>query len=271
MCCSKRRVVFNYSFFLFVRNIRHGQLQRTINQLNQVDGKLKDMVEKGSLTREQGQTVQNKLLEKMQSLRMQQTLLDLFWKEIDGPAFLNSNEHIFEGLSEFKSSQKRQTRIMMTFVAFKRLLAQRPIDQDCLQQKGWFVLQFHKFEEEVQVGCGQQVTCQALKGQTFVIDAWDVYGLSEFLPVGSAKVSLRMSFVTSGLLAVLKKEAEKGLFARSTLSPSVRLEEWFRLWLDFVETHEHDCIHQILLWATPLEKKEAYLGAKKQKVQPSVV
>ena len=226
------------------------------------------MVEKGSLTLEQSQTVQHKLLQKMNSLRRQQVLLELFWKEIEGPAFLNCNEHIFEGLSECKSSQKHQTRIMMTFVAFKRLLAQHPIDQFCLQQRGWFVLQFHKFEEEVQVGCGQQVTCQALKGQTFVIDAWDVYGLSEFVPVGSAKVSLRMSFVTSGLLAVLKKEDQKGLFAKSSLSPSVRLEEWFRLWLDFVETHEHDCIHQILLWATPFEKKEAYLGAKKQKVQP---
>ena len=226
------------------------------------------MVEKGSLTLEQSQTVQHKLLQKMNSLRRQQVLLELFWKEIEGPAFLNCNEHIFEGLSECKSSQKHQTRIMMTFVAFKRLLAQHPIGQFCLQQRGWFVLQFHKFEEEVQVGCGQQVTCRALKGQTFVIDAWDVYGLSEFVPVGSAKVSLRMSFVASGLLAVLKKEDQKGLFAKSSLSPSVRLEEWFRLWLGFVETHEHDCIHQILLWATPFEKKEAYLGAKKQKVQP---
>ena len=90
-------------------------------------------------------------------------------------------------------------------------------------------MRFHIFEEEVQVGCGQQVTCQALKGQTFVIDAWDVYGLSEFA-VGSAKVSLRMSFVTSGLLAVLKKEDQKALFAKNSLSPSVRLEEWFRLW-----------------------------------------
>lgn len=263
---SSLRVFFNYSFGHSVRNIRHDELQRTINQLNQVDAKLKDMVEKGSLMLEQSQPVQQKLLQKMSSLRRQQVLLELFWREIEGPAFLNCNEHIFEGLSEYKSSQKHQTRIMMSFVAFKRLLAQHPIDESCLQQKGWFVLQFHNFEEEVQVGCGQRVTCQALKGQTFVIDAWDVYGLSEFA-VGSAKVSLRMSFVTSGLLAVLKKEADKGPSATSRLSPSGRLEEWFRLWLDFVE-HDHDGIHQILLWATPLEKKEAYLGAKKQKVQP---
>ena len=193
-------------------------------------------------------------------------LLELFWGEIEGPAFLNCNEHIFEGLSECKAGHKHQKRIMMTFVAFKRLLAQHPIDQFCLQQRGWFVLQFDKFEEEVQVGSGQQVICQALKGQTFVIDAWDVYGLSEFA-VGSAKVSLRMSFVTSALLAVLKKEEQKALLAKNSLSPSVRLEEWFRLWLEFIE-QEHDCLHQILLWATPFDQKEAHLGVKKQKVQP---
>ena len=147
------------------------------------------MVEEGSLTREQGKSAQRTILDKMNSLRKQQTLLELFWLDTEGPAFLNCNEHIFEGLSEFKSSQKHQARIMMSFAAFKRLLAQHPIEQDLLQQKGWLVLQFDNFEEKVQVGSGQQVTCEALKGKTFVIDAWDAYGLFEFQPVPERTLS----------------------------------------------------------------------------------
>ena len=71
---SSLRVFFNYSFGHSVRNIRHDELQRTINQLNQVDAKLKDTVEKGSLMLEQSQPVQQKLLQKMSSLRRQQVL-----------------------------------------------------------------------------------------------------------------------------------------------------------------------------------------------------
>ena len=104
--CSKRRGFFSFSFCHIVRRIRHGQLQKIIHHLNELDGMLKDMVEKGSLTEEQGRSVQHTLLDKMNSLRRQQVLLELFWFEIEGPAFLNCSQHIFQGLSSFKANQK---------------------------------------------------------------------------------------------------------------------------------------------------------------------
>ena len=90
------------------------------------------------------------------------------------------------------------------------------------------------FKTLPEVGVGAQQKSEALKGQHFFIDAWDVYGLFEFHPVPESRLSLRMSFVNSGLQSVLKKEAESS--ATSVMSPSVRLKQWFRLWLDFVET-----------------------------------
>ena len=61
-----------------------------------------------SVTLEQSQIVQHKLLQKMNSLRRQQVLLELFWKEIEGPGFSTATSIYLTGF--LNANQARSIR-----------------------------------------------------------------------------------------------------------------------------------------------------------------
>lgn len=243
-----------------VRNLKHRELQRIPDHLNQADNMLKNMVEKGTLTQTQGQSVQNTILDKMESVRRLTLLLELLWLDVEGPAFVNCGEHLAAGLKG--KNQKQSVNIMMSFDQFKKLIWNKGIVADDLL-KGWLVLDFSKLTENVLVGDQNHVKEVSLNESHFV-ESWDVYGSR---PGKDKSVSLRMSFVTSALESVLKK------VTAASLSHSERLEEWFRLWLDFVEERERRSQQvsevlacQLLLITTPYQEVD-YL-AKKQKTGP---
>ena len=69
------------------------------------------------------------------------------------------------------------------------------------------------------------------------VEFWDVYGLFEPQPRGPDRMTSRMSVISSALRNVIQQEMKER--KSNSLTPSERLQQWFSLWLDHVETREH--------------------------------
>ena len=146
---SFQRAAALFTAHTSARQNRHGELQTISLQLSQVDMLLKRMVQSQALTLMEAESIQSSVLDKYNSLRRQQVLLELLWLDIKGPGFLSCSEHV---AGDPKRYHNHLTRVTMTFESFKKLLKTNPIPDKQLAEDGWLCLDFANFPEEMSVG-----------------------------------------------------------------------------------------------------------------------
>ena len=110
------------------RKLRHAELQRIALELRQLDSLLKNLVDTSTLTLLEAESLQTSVLDKYNSLRRQQVLLELLWLDVEAPAFLNSAEHVING--DPKKYWRHLSRVTMTFDSFKQLLKTDPVAEN---------------------------------------------------------------------------------------------------------------------------------------------
>ena len=265
--------VFHRCFDLLclVRKIKRQEIEKHIENLGELDFMLKTQVEKKVLTKSQGESLQATILDKLSILKRQQALMDLLWKHFDGPAFLNCSEHVCG--EKVSRNHDHCIQVVMSFDSFKQNLDRGPfLDSDLLCEKGWLVFDGLRSDENMSVRrANDRLKQLTVLSERVVLDHFDVYGVtdSDSRNVNTPGVTLRMSFVGSALVTVLRKERE--CRASPEFTPTERLETWFRLWLNYVEGREQRSMQelvscQIRLWLCPFEKKVSFLERKKAKV-----
>ena len=248
------------------RRQRHRDLVAMEHQLNQLDGILKSLVEKKILTPKEGESLQDSVIDKMNSISRQRVLLELLWLDVEGPGFFSCSEHVSRDLET--KNQKHLDRIIMSFSSFQNLLRHNAIMPEYLLKHGWLCLNFDVFQAPVLMGSGTGSNHEAVvEGQRFV-EFFDLYGIFNPRPRGHPRMSLRMSFVSSALLQTLKNETQNP--TPSMRPPVERLTNWFCLWLDHVETREQRSLQdftaecQIILWVCTIGSKMQYLQSRQE-------
>ena len=157
---SFQRAAALFTAHTSARQNRHGELQTISLQLSQVDMLLKRMVQSQALTLMEAESIQSSVLDKYNSLRRQQVLLELLWLDIKGPGFLSCSEHV---AGDPKRYHNHLTRVTMTFESFKKLLKTNPIPDKQLAEDGWLCLDFANFPEEMIVGDPKKRSVQEWK------------------------------------------------------------------------------------------------------------
>ena len=252
------------------RKNRHAELQRIAFYLSQLDSLLKNLVDTSTLTLLEAESLQTSLLDKFNSLRRQQVLLELLWLDVQAPAFLNSGEHVTIGPGGRNRYWRHLSKVTMTFDSFKELLKTDPVPEKQLANDGWLCLDFRKFHEDVLLEEEKKAVKRTRLEGLWFLEFWDVYGLFDPQPRGPPRFSVRMSVVTSALQSLIKEELKKE--KSKSMSPCQRLQQWFSLWLDHVETREHRSLHgdikpkcQIVLWMILEHEKRKFIEMRKER------
>lgn len=257
---------FELSYCCLFRELQHAEMQNAIAQLAVMDNQLKTLVQNGVLMRVSAESVQSKIVQMMNCLMRQQVMIEVMWREIESGAFMTSSSTVAD--ASVAKNQKHLTPVCLPIPVFRKLLDEHAIDSYLLESHGLFVLDFDLLKEKVLIGEFNEQKSQWFSGK-HCIEAWVVYGLFCKEKPSSNDISLRMSFVSSALQAVIKKEMETQTLP--AMSPRARLEDFFTAWLEFVEARERQrrdnssLVCQIVLLTISLEKKMDYLTSKKQK------
>ena len=248
------------------RKNRHAELQRIALQLSQLDSLLKNLVDTSTLTLLEAESLQTSVLDKYNSLRRQQVLLELLWLDAEAPGFLSCSEHVS---ADPKKYWRHLTKVTMTFDSFKQLLKTDPLAEKQLANDGWLCFDFSNFHEDVLVGDEKDVKRTRIEGLWY-LEFWDVYGLFDPQPRGPPRMTLRMSLVSSALQSLIQKEMKA--VKSNSMSPRQRFQQWFSLWLDHVETREHRSLHgdikpkcQIVLWMILESEKRHFINLRKER------
>ena len=207
-------------------------------ELSQLYSLLKNLVDTSTLTLLEAESLQTSVLDKYNSLRRQQVLLELLWLDVEASAFLNSGEHVTGGPKKY---WRHLSKVTMTFDSFKQLLKTDPLAEKQLANDGWLCFDFRKFHEDVLLEEEKKPVKRTRLEGLWLLEFWDVYGLFDPQPRGPPRFSVRMSVVTSALQSLIREEmkAEKS----KSMSPCQRLQQWFSLWLDHVQTREHRTLY----------------------------
>ena len=266
---SFQRAAYVFTGDTAARKLRHAELQRVALELRQLDTHLKNLVDASTLTLLEAESLQTSVLDKYNSLRRQQVLLELLWLDVKAPAFLTSGELVINE-KDPKKYWRHLSKVTMTFDSFKQLLKTDPIAEEQLATDGWLCFDFKNFYEDVSVKEGEKPVRRTRLEGLWYVEFWDVYGLLDPQPRGPPRFSVRMSVVTSALQSLIREEmkAERS----NSMSPCQRLQQWFSLWLDHVQTREHRTLYgdmkpkcQIVLWMILEHEKRNYVNMRKER------
>ena len=158
-----------------------------------------------TLTLLEAESLQTSVLDKYNSLRRQQVLLELLWLDVQAPAFLNSGEIVINE-KDPKKYWRHLSKVTMTFDSFRQLLKTDPIAEEQLATDGWLCFDFKNFYDDVSVKEGEKTVRRTRLEGLWYVEFWDVYGLLDPQPHGPPRFSVRMSVVTSALQSLLREE-----------------------------------------------------------------